>query len=78
MKSLLGLKFESNDFLDTWTNVFKNIHETKYQDLTLGLVCIVILLFLRVTSTAMINFKFSNYSDLILETKRYKTLSERV
>ncbi|XP_017785037.1 PREDICTED: sodium-independent sulfate anion transporter [Nicrophorus vespilloides] len=46
-KGMLGLKFTSSGFLDTMSKVYKNIHETRYQDLTMSLICITVLLALR-------------------------------
>ncbi|KAF2355757.1 SLC26A/SulP transporter domain, partial [Trinorchestia longiramus] len=47
VEGLLGLSFESEGFVDTWTQVFAHIGETRYQDVTLGLVSCVALLILR-------------------------------
>ncbi|KAL9693744.1 hypothetical protein quinque_013029 [Culex quinquefasciatus] len=44
MKSLLGLPGQSNEFLDSWENVFHNIHLTRLWDTVLGVATIVILL----------------------------------
>ncbi|CAH1391158.1 unnamed protein product [Nezara viridula] len=47
IKGLLGLSFTSEGFLPTLMKIVENIHETKFWDTTLGLVCIAILLLLR-------------------------------
>lgn len=47
IKGLLGLSFTSEGFLPTLKKIAENIHETKFWDTTLGLVCIAILLLLR-------------------------------
>lgn len=44
VKSLLGLPGQSNEFLDSWENVFHNIHLTRLWDTVLGVATIVILL----------------------------------
>lgn len=48
IKSLLGLKGSSNDFIDAWINVFKNIKDTQLWDTLLGFGTIFLLLGLRV------------------------------
>ncbi|XP_014288462.1 sodium-independent sulfate anion transporter isoform X2 [Halyomorpha halys] len=47
IKGLLGLSFTSEGFVPTLMKIAENIHETKFWDTTLGLVCIAILLLLR-------------------------------
>ena len=47
VKSLLGLKFESDGFVDTWKKVFEHIDETRLWDAVMGFSCIVALLLLR-------------------------------
>jgi len=49
IKSLLGLKFEAEGFLNTWMAVFQHIEETKKWDAVLGFSSIAVLLLLRVT-----------------------------
>ncbi|KAL1392779.1 hypothetical protein pipiens_012240 [Culex pipiens pipiens] len=44
VKSLLGLPGQSNEFLESWENVFHNIHLTRLWDTVLGVATIVILL----------------------------------
>uniref|UniRef100_A0AAG5CND9 STAS domain-containing protein n=1 Tax=Anopheles atroparvus TaxID=41427 RepID=A0AAG5CND9_ANOAO len=47
VKALLGLPGRSNEFLDSWVNVYINIGETKLWDALLGIATIVVLLMLR-------------------------------
>ncbi|ETN65233.1 sulfate transporter [Anopheles darlingi] len=47
VKSLLGLPGRSNEFIDSWENVFKHYDETKLWDALLGTATIVVLLVLR-------------------------------
>ncbi|XP_008197201.2 sodium-independent sulfate anion transporter [Tribolium castaneum] len=63
IKSLLGLKISSSGFLDTITKVVKNIHHTRMADLTLGMVCIAVLMLLR---------KLKDYKP----SKKQRTLSK--
>jgi len=51
IKSLLGLKFSANGFIETWTAVFEHIAETRVWDAVMGFSCIVALLLLRVSET---------------------------
>lgn len=44
IKPLLGIKSgKSNEFIDSWKNVFENLNEIKYTDTILGLISIVLL-----------------------------------
>lgn len=52
VKSLLGLKFDADGFVDTWDAVFKHIGETRIWDAVMGFSCIVALLLLRVKSSS--------------------------
>ncbi|KAK3867068.1 hypothetical protein Pcinc_027431 [Petrolisthes cinctipes] len=47
LKSLFGQDIKTNGLVDTWIKVFSNLQEVRWQDLTLGLACIVVLLFLK-------------------------------
>lgn len=50
LKGLLGLKFNSDgSFLDAVKKVGKHIHETQIADLSLGMICMLVLLILRVS-----------------------------
>lgn len=44
VKSLLGLPGKSNEFLESWINVFENIQQTRPWDTILGVGTIIILL----------------------------------
>lgn len=48
IKALLGLPGKGTEFLEAWENFFKNVKHTKWQDATLGIVSIIILLLLKV------------------------------
>ncbi|KAJ8915023.1 hypothetical protein NQ315_015998 [Exocentrus adspersus] len=47
VKNLFGLKFQSEQFLDTWKNFFIHIAEVNKTDTALGLSCCVVLLAMR-------------------------------
>lgn len=48
IKALLGLPGKGTEFLEAWENFFKNVKYTKWQDTTLGITSIIILLLLKV------------------------------
>ena len=48
VKSLLGLKFEADGFVETWKAVFEHIEETKTWDAVMGFSSVAALLLLRV------------------------------
>ncbi|KAJ8978074.1 hypothetical protein NQ317_000632, partial [Molorchus minor] len=47
VKNLFGVQYQSEQFLDTWTNFFMHIKEVKKMDTILGLCCCVVLLSMR-------------------------------
>ncbi|XP_012217355.1 sodium-independent sulfate anion transporter-like isoform X2 [Linepithema humile] len=47
VKDILGLKVSGTKFVQVWQSIFEHISETRHWDTTLGIVCIIILLFLR-------------------------------
>lgn len=47
LKPLFGLKLETRGLIDTWVKVCSNLHELRWQDLTLGLACIVVLVCMK-------------------------------
>ena len=49
VKSLLGLRGSTNEFIPAWINVWNHIDETKLWDTVLGLSTIFLLLALRVS-----------------------------
>lgn len=51
IKSLFGLSFSANGFIETWAAVFDHIGETRLWDAVMGFSCIVALLLLRVISS---------------------------
>lgn len=55
IKSLLGLPGSGNEFIDTWTNIVRNIGSITLGDALLGVTTIVILISLKV-SPAMLMF----------------------
>ncbi|XP_044759531.1 sodium-independent sulfate anion transporter isoform X2 [Coccinella septempunctata] len=50
VKDLLGITAPGSVFIHTWSNIFKNIHQTKVGDAVLGFLCILSLLILRLGS----------------------------
>lgn len=50
LKYFLGIKFKPKNFIDMYVQLYRNIGNTQYSDLSLGVVCIVLLLFLKVKS----------------------------
>jgi len=47
VKSLFGLEFEAEGFIETWAEVFRHLGETRYQDFLVGAVSCVVLLLMR-------------------------------
>ncbi|XP_050734429.1 sodium-independent sulfate anion transporter-like isoform X4 [Eriocheir sinensis] len=47
LKSLFGLSYDSETVIEDWSELFKNIGYSRWQDLTLGLCCMVVLLLMR-------------------------------
>ncbi|KAJ8959234.1 hypothetical protein NQ318_022497 [Aromia moschata] len=47
IKNLFGLKYQAEQFVDTWTKFFMHIKEAKMMDTILGLCCCVVLLSMR-------------------------------
>lgn len=50
LKSLFGLSYHSESVVETLSQLYGHINETRWQDLTLGLSCIVVLLLMRVSN----------------------------
>lgn len=48
IKSLLGLPGNGTEFLEAWENFFENAKYTRWQDATLGITSIILLLLLKV------------------------------
>lgn len=48
LKGLLGLKFSSENFIDTWAGVFRHIGETRLTDTLMSLGCCVVLMGMKV------------------------------
>ncbi|XP_044731995.1 sodium-independent sulfate anion transporter-like [Chrysoperla carnea] len=51
IKSLLGIKGQANQFIESWETVFNNLDKIKTADATLGGCSIIVLLFLRFLRT---------------------------
>lgn len=51
VKDILGLKVTGTKFVQVWQSIFEHIGETKRWDTALGIVCIIVLLLLRVSTT---------------------------
>ncbi|XP_071531190.1 sodium-independent sulfate anion transporter-like isoform X2 [Panulirus ornatus] len=51
LKPLFGLSLKTEGLTDTWAKVFSNLQEFRWQDLTLGFVCIVALFLLKEVRT---------------------------
>nr|XP_053638568.1 sodium-independent sulfate anion transporter-like [Cherax quadricarinatus] len=47
LKLLFGLRLKTKGLINTWIKVFSNIQDRRWQDLTLGLTCIVVLFLLK-------------------------------
>ncbi|XP_069957440.1 sodium-independent sulfate anion transporter [Cherax quadricarinatus] len=47
LKLLFGLRLKTKGLINTWVKVFSNIQDLRWQDLTLGLICIVVLFLLK-------------------------------
>ncbi|XP_037787000.1 sodium-independent sulfate anion transporter-like isoform X5 [Penaeus monodon] len=47
LKGLFGLSYDAEGFLDTCKKLFQNIAYTKWQDITLGICCMICLLLMR-------------------------------
>lgn len=59
VKSLLGLKFDADGFVETWVAVFQHIGETRTWDAVMGFSTIAILLVLRVSTYDLLTPHFS-------------------
>lgn len=66
IKGLLGLSFKSEGFIPTLKKIAENIHETKMWDTTMGVVCIIILLFLRKVKDFVVADKHSPKQKRVL------------
>ncbi|XP_045606141.1 sodium-independent sulfate anion transporter-like [Procambarus clarkii] len=51
LKPLFGLRVDTKGLINTWVAVFSNIQDFRWQDLTLGLACTVILFLLKEVRT---------------------------
>jgi len=50
VKDILGLKVSGTKFVQVWQSIFEHISETRRWDTALGIVCIIVLLLLRVST----------------------------
>lgn len=62
LKGLFGLKYSADSFVSTWRQFFEHYHETRVWDLSLGVVCIIVLLSLRVTRGIALLHLFLSFS----------------
>lgn len=53
VKDILGVHVSSGKFVQVWRDIFEQIGETRLWDTALGVVCIIVLLLLRVSATAL-------------------------
>ena len=60
VKSLLGLQFSADGFIDTWTAIFEHIAETRPWDAIMGFASILALIVLRVNNSD--TYEHINYS----------------
>ncbi|XP_069943961.1 sodium-independent sulfate anion transporter [Cherax quadricarinatus] len=51
LKQLFGLRLQTKGLINTWVKVFSNLHDFRWQDLTLGLVGIIVLFLLKEVRT---------------------------
>ncbi|KAL5283353.1 SLC26A11.2 family protein [Megaselia abdita] len=70
IKDLLGIHANGSTFLKIWMDVAKNIHETRWQDLTLSISCIIVILLLRILSRVRVGPK-----DELQRTKKQKYMT---
>lgn len=56
LKGLLGLSYDSGNFIWTLQQFTSKVGETRWPDTMLGFTCIVVLLFLRVSKTKVISW----------------------
>lgn len=57
IKDLLGIHATGSTFIHIWMDVAKNIQNTRWQDLTLSISCIVVILLLRIVSRVRVGPK---------------------
>ncbi|XP_069957501.1 sodium-independent sulfate anion transporter-like [Cherax quadricarinatus] len=48
LKLMFGLRLQTKGLVNTWEKIFSNIQDIRWQDLTLGFICIVVLFLLKV------------------------------
>ncbi|XP_018571663.1 sodium-independent sulfate anion transporter isoform X1 [Anoplophora glabripennis] len=58
VKDVLGTKGSGTTFVDTWKNIFQDIHNTQAWDAVLGITCIAVLLILRIIGSLKLKPKF--------------------
>ncbi|XP_057324101.1 sodium-independent sulfate anion transporter-like [Microplitis mediator] len=54
IKDILGIQSKGTTFISLWQSIAEGIHQTSHWDTTLGVTCIVVLLFLRYVATIKI------------------------
>lgn len=60
VKDMLGIKAKGSTFVEIWTSIFKDIHNTRMNDTLMGVSCLVILLLMRMLVTVKIGPKEDN------------------
>lgn len=51
IKDVLGITASGGTFIQTWTSIFNDIHNTNVWDTVFGITCIAVLLIMRVSTT---------------------------
>lgn len=77
VKDILGLEFAAENFLGVMINVFKHIQETRLNDLTLGVVCCVFLIGLKVRRSSILPHQKLAKAFRTVEAEAAKTTSLR-
>lgn len=68
VKDVLGIAAKGSTFVQIWTAIFKDIHNTRLWDTVLGLTCIVLLLCMRVRNAERRGIK--GFSDIEFSSAR--------
>lgn len=63
MKGLIGINFESNGFMDTLYQIFAHLHNIRWGDTSLGVICVIILLIMRKAKELNVpeTWKYANF-----------------
>lgn len=60
IKDILGVPAKGSTFLQIWSEIFKNINETRAWDTVLGITCIAVLLIIKVREKYPIHKNVAN------------------